>query len=390
MGGATTSVPTMRKINISLCVATASLAVVCASPAVATAWFGSAITSPIDNQLGPGPAPRPAATADVNGDGHADLVSIGEFTQGDIRVSLGLGNGRFAAASLVTGTTQTQGLDLGDVTGDGKTDIVAATTSAALILKGNGQGGFTQIGSYPMNLGGQVEPLVVDVDNDGDLDVVAPTFTAIQALRNTGNGTFVAAPSTQVNGASALSAIAVAHLNPGSTPDLLAVDGSSGTAYSLVGNGNGTFTVKGSLYGTSFIPEDVSAIDLNDDGYSDVAVVGSFSFSLATGLTDGTGKFVSTTPASYQFGGPGPTSASVADFNEDGRDDLVVSSLANPSAGTLTVLAGNGTPGMSSVGTFSTAAFPQNPVIADYDEDGDADIAVVSPGSITVLPNTTP
>jgi hypothetical protein len=380
----------MRKTYLSVGLAVAlSVGVATAPSAHAVTWFGAPLTSAIDNSLGPGPAPRPAASADVNGDGLADLVSVGDFTFGDIRVSLGDGAGRFAAATKVAGTAQTQGLDVGDVTGDGEVDIVAMTVSEARILKGDGSGGFAQVGAYPLTLGGQVQPLVVDVDGDGDLDVVAPTFTAIQSLVNGGSGSFTTGPSTSVPGAGALSAIAIAKLNPGTTPDLLAVDGFSGTTFALTGNGNGGFTVRGSMYATSFIPEDVAAIDLNNDGYDDAATVGSFSFSLATGLTDGTGKFTSPIPMSYQFGGPGPTSAAVADFDEDGREDLVVSSLANPAAGTLTVLAGNGTPGMQKIGTFSTAAFPQNPVLADYDEDGDIDVAVVSPGTITVLPNTT-
>lgn len=378
----------MRKTFLSVVVVSGLTAFAVPAQA-APSWFGPRTDSAIANSAGPGPAPRGAATADFDGDGNADLVSIGDFTVGDIRVSLGNGNGSFAAATTIAGSTQTQGLDAGDVTGDGNADVVAMSVSDVKIFAGNGNGGFAAAGTYPLNLGGQVQPLVVDLDSDGDLDIVAPTFTAIQTLRNTGSGTFTAGPTSPVSGAAVLSAIALAHLDAGSSPDLFAVDGFSGSTFALTGNGDGRFTKRDTLYATSFVPEDVAAIDLNGDGFDDAATVGSFSFSLTTGLTDGSGRFRSTVGAFYTYGGPGPTSASVADFNGDGREDLVVSSLANPAAGTLTVLAGNGTVRPTKVGTFSTARFPQNPVLADYDGDNDIDIAVVAPGTISFLPNTT-
>jgi hypothetical protein len=380
---------TIRRTGTAL--ALAALAVGVVGPAsAATTWFAAAVTSPIANGAGPGPAPRAAATADFNGDGHPDIVSIGNFTFGDVLVSPGLGNGQFATATAISGTAQTQGLDAGDVTGDGAPDVVAMTTSDVKILKGDGAGGFTTTGTYSLTLGGQVQPLIVDLDGDGDNDIVAPTFTAIQTLLNTGSGSFVTGPTTQVSGASVLAAISIAHLDPGSTPDLFTVDGFSGTTFALTGTGTGAFQVKGQLYATGFVPEDVASIDLDGDGFDDVATIGSFSFSVTTALTDGTGKFRSSTIGSTTYAGPGPTSANVADFDEDGREDLVISSLANPAQGTLTVLAGNGTTSLTNVGTASTAAFPQNPLLADYDEDGRTDIAVVSPGSISFLSNTAP
>ena len=381
----------MRNVHISLCVATAVTAAATAltiTPAHADeAWFGPKVDSSINNSAGPGPAPRGAATADFNEDGHPDLVSIGDFTLGDLRVSLGHGDGTFAAASTVPGSAQTQGIDVGDLNGDGHADVIAMSVYDAKIFAGDGNGNFSRIGTYSLTLGGQVQPLIVDLDGDGDNDVVAPSFTSIQALVNNGDGTFTK-KSTWVLGASVLSGIAVADLDADAKADLFAVDGLSGTTFALKGNGNGTFTLKSSMYASAFIPEDVAAIDLNGDGYDDAATIGSFSFSLATGLTDGNGAFTSPIPATFQFGGPGPTSAAVADFNADGKDDLVVSSLANPLAGTLTVLAGDGTPGMRAAGSYASAAFPQNPVLADYDGDGDIDIAVVAPGTISFLPNT--
>jgi len=383
------SITTRRTGGVAL--ALAALAVgVTGQASAAGPWFGSAVTSTISNGAGPGPAPGASDMADFDGDGHADVVSIGNFTYGDVLVSDGLGNGQFSAATAISGTAQSQGLDAGDVTGDGAPDVVAMTTSEVKILANDGTGGFTQTGTYPLTLGAQVQPVIADVDGDGDNDIVAPTFTAIQTLLNTGSGSFIAGPTSQVAGATTLSAIAVAHLDLGSTTDLFATDGFTGTTYALTGTGTGAFQVQGTLYATGFITEYASAIDLDDDGFDDIAIVGSGSFTLTTGLTDGTGKFRSSTIGTTTFGGFGPTSAGVADFDEDGRDDLVVSSLLNPSQGVLTVLAGNGTTKLTKIGDYSSAAFPQNPMLTDYDEDGDTDIAVVSPGSISFLPNTTP
>ena len=374
-----------------------ALVLLCTAPALllappahaATPWFAAVQSSSLANGQGPGPAPRGTATADFTSDGRADLVTIGNFTMGNLLVVPGNGNGTFGTPLEIAGTSGTQGLDAGDVNADGLADVVAMTTQAVKVEVGDGHGHFTLSGSYPLNLGGQVEPLLADLDSDGDADIVAPTFNAIQTLINNGHGTFTAGPTSQVSGSSALSAISVARLNQDARTDLLAVDGSSGATFALVGAGTGAFTVSGKLNATAFVPEDVAAIDLNGDGISDVATIGSFSFSVTTALTDGTGKFVSSTVGTYQYSGPGPTSATVADLDRDGRQDLVVSSLANPSAGNEMVLAGNGTTQMSKIGDYAVAPFAQNPVLVDCTGDGRIDLVTVSPGTISELTNTT-
>jgi hypothetical protein len=376
----------MRKAALSLAVATTLLA---APAGAAGSWFAPYVRTDIPNGAGPGPAPRGSAVADFTGDGIPDVVTIGNFTFGNVLLAPGTGNGTFGATREVAGTSQVQGLDVGDVNGDGKQDIVAMTTSEVRIRLGNGAGGFTDGGTYPLTLGGQVEPRVLDVDRDGDLDIVAPTFTAIQVLLNNGSGSFVVGPTSQVSGAGVISAIDPARLDADGKPDLFAVDGFSGTTFALRGDGTGRFTVSGQVYASGLVPEDVTAIDLNGDGFDDVAVVGSFSFSLVTALTDGTGKFTSSTPAALQSGGPGPTSATARDLDGDGRTDLVISSLATPTP-TLLVLAGNGTAQLRKVGEFPVAVAPQNPLIADFDRDGDPDIVTAGPGALSNLSNTTP
>ena len=379
----------MRTATFSVVLGAAAALIVSTGQAAADApWLAPYVSTTIPNGMGPGPAPRGTVSADFTGDGRADIVTRGNFTQGNLLLAPGNGNGTFGATSEIAGTSGTQGIDTGDLNGDGFPDIVAMTTSQVQIEYGNGHGGFTAGGTYPMTLGGQVEPRVVDVNHDGRPDIVAPTFTSIQTLLNLGNGNFAAGPTTQVSGASVLSAISPANLNRDATPDLLAVDGSSGSAYALIGTGTGAFTVAGTFYASGFVPEDVAAIDLNGDGCDDLAMIDSFSFTLDTALTNCRGGFTSSIANNYQYSGSGPTSLTAADLNRDGRPDLVVSSLAN-STGNLLVLAGNGTAAMHVVGNYSVPFGPQNPVIADYDRDGKLDVVVAVPGALSFLRNVT-
>lgn len=378
----------MRKLIVSLTVVATPL--LAATPAAAAnPSFAPYVQTAIDNGMGPGPAPRGSATADFNSDGKPDVVTILDFTQGNIQLITGDGDGTFTPGAEIAGTSGTQGLDAGDVNGDGKADVIAATTSQMKVAYGNGSGGFTTGPTYAQTLGGQVEPRLLDLDGDGDLDVAAPTFTAIQTLLNNGSGTFTVGPTTQLNGACAVSAISPARLNSDTKNDLFAVDGCSSTIYALKSNGGGAFTATGTLYVSGgLVPEDIAAIDLNGDGFDDVATIGSFSFTLSTALTNGQGGFVGSL-GSYQFGGAGPTSLTAADLNRDGKTDLAVSWLASAQPG-VTVLAGNGSASMQKVGDFTVGSFPQNPMLADFNGDGKRDIVTAGPGALSFLRNTTP
>lgn len=380
----------MRKLALSVLPALLAAALVAApSTAFAADWFAPYQQTAIPNSQGPGPAPRGTAAADFNRDGAPDLVSVNNSGSGNILYIPNTGSGGFGTTSQIAGSTDVQGLDAGDVNGDAKPDVIGMTTNQLRVFLGNGAGGFTADGTYPFSLGGQIHPLLVDLDRDNDLDVVAPTFTAMQTLINNGSGGFTVGPVSQVSGASALAAISIAKLDGDGKPDLFTIDGSSGNTYALRGNGAGGFTVSGTLYGSGFIPEDVTALDLDGDGWDDVATVGSFSFTVATAFTDGTGKFRSMTPVTTQYGGPGPTSATAGDFNRDGKKDLAVSSLATMSP-KLLILAGNGTASMTKVAEPAVASLPQNPVVADYNRDGKLDIVTAGPGALSYLRNTTP
>jgi hypothetical protein len=366
---------------------TAALA---AGAQAATPAFAPYASYPTGSGSGPGPAPVTTVAADFTGDGRPDVATTNNFGQGPVLVVRNTGAGAFGPATSVPGSTGVQSLAAGDLNGDGRQDLVGMTGSAVLVLLGDGHGGFTVSASHPATIGGQVQAIITQLDGDGRPDIAAMTFTGIQTLLNNGNGTFRTGPTTTVQGAAVLSAIRAATIDRDGIRDLYAVDGFSGTVFALRGTGTGTFTTAGRLFATGLVPEDVDAPDLDGDGIDDVAVIGSFSFTVSTALADGRGGFSTGLVPSYQSGGAGPTSIGSADLDRDGRQDLVVSEVANPAAPSVLVLQGTGTATPRAAGEFAVGAFPQNPAIADFDGDGRADVAVAGPGSLSVLLNRTP
>ena len=380
----------MRSPLLKAVLPAAAVALALAAPAhAANPTFAPYASYATGSGAGPGPAPVCTVAADFNGDGRPDVASVDNFGQGNVILMLNRGDGTFGSPATIPGSSGIQSLAAGDVNGDGRPDLVGMTASSVLVLLNNGDGTFRIGASYSEPIGAQIESILADLNGDGKLDIVAMTFTGVNTLLGNGDGTFRAGPSTTVPGSSALSAIASAKIDGDGRTDLYALDGSSGTIFALRGTGTGAFTVSGQLYGAGFIPEDIDAVDLNGDGIDDVAAIGSFSFTMATALANGHGGFTTMTPV-LQSGGAGPTSLGSADFNHDGRQDLVVSDIANPAQTSLLVFTGNGTARPPQTGSFAAAAFSQNPAIADYDGDGRPDIAVAGPGTMSVLLNRTP
>ena len=84
----------------------------------------------------------PMFTADLNGDGHTDLV-IQSVLGGAADVFLGSADGLLTAAGAYTGSTPVQSMLLHDVDGDGHPDLVVEGTNGRIeILHGNTDGSF--------------------------------------------------------------------------------------------------------------------------------------------------------------------------------------------------------------------------------------------------------
>jgi hypothetical protein len=125
--------------------------------------FKPELTTPIVSANG-GDFPVDALqVADLNGDGHPDVVA-GTFNGQDLHVLLGNGDGTFTVGPVLAPTGSTTLSDIvGDVNGDGIPDIVAATVDSGVVnvFLGNGDGTFQAVQSY---FTGQIPAAIALVD----------------------------------------------------------------------------------------------------------------------------------------------------------------------------------------------------------------------------------
>ncbi len=144
-----------------------------------------------------GPVPYKLRTADVNGDGDLDLISV---SYGDNVVSVLLGGAGlgFTAAAPVPVGQGPLGLELADVNGDGHLDFAVANqdSNSVSLRYGDGTGGFPSGAEVPTRPAPQDVDLS-DLNQDGVMDLIVgsngPTSqdnATLAVLQGTGPATF--------------------------------------------------------------------------------------------------------------------------------------------------------------------------------------------------------
>lgn len=322
--------------------------------------------------------------ADLNGDGHPDIVLAKEWQRNRILFNDGTGNFIDATAGRLTDAGHdSEDIAIADLDGNGWPDIVFASEDDSIheFYLNTGQGNFTDVSSrLPQFVSNAV--VAADMNGDTHIDLIFGNNGQNRVLINDGAGNFTDETSFRLPSMNDI------------TQDVLLIDVDNDADWDLVfanedGNrllindGTGIFTDETATRMASSVNMEsrkASKADVNGDGYDDL-----FFSNMASGpgkdvqdrlyINDGTGHFIDESSTRLPVDGKHTFDAVFNDFNGDGHMDLIVGYLSGhmPS-----VLVNDGT------GIFTDRTFEYLPAeaagnnittyVADLNNDGKKDI----------------
>jgi hypothetical protein len=269
---------------------------------------------------------------------------------------------------------------VGDFNHDGKLDLAVASIESVngfgtdvQVLLGNGDGTFQNAVSYTVGTR-PISVTTADFNGDGNLDfVVANEDTDnLSVLLGKGDGTFLAAVSYSTPPDPIF--ITTGDFNGDGKPDLATINlsdssGSCKCVAIFLGNGDGTFQEPAIITTPALAPAAIGVGYFNADKHLDLAVAEQFASTsqIEIFLGNGDGTFQ---PGQIESVAAGPQSIAVADFNGDGNPDLAVAENEGES---LSILLGNGDGTFRFKGRYATT-FPLWVTAADLDGDGNQDL----------------
>jgi hypothetical protein len=133
--------------------------------------------------------PRGVAVADVNGDGHIDIVTANWGSNEDVSVLLGNGDGTFQSPQNFPAGPANFSVAVGDFNRDGFLDLAVVSPGGTRVLLGKGDGQFRSTHLSYITAGGfDLSVAVGDFNRDGfpDLAVVGGS-NVVSILLNDGN-----------------------------------------------------------------------------------------------------------------------------------------------------------------------------------------------------------
>ncbi|CAF3319218.1 unnamed protein product [Rotaria socialis] len=338
---------------------------------------------------GDGSYPMSVTVGDVNKDSLLDLVLANSGID-SMGLFLGNGNGTFGVQTIFSAGngSSPRCVILGDFNNDSLLDVALANSDgdSVGIFLGYGNGSFERIVIYSM-IGGSIPTSLIlgDFNNDNILDIAVSNLGTnnVSLLFGQGSGTFGMISSYSTGVGSRPISIATGNLNGDIWLDIVVAHTGSDSVGVLLGSDN-IDTANQASYstGSGSHPFSVVTNDFNSDNLLDLLIVYSAHDDIGIRLGYGDGTFADDIiyPAED---GSSPRFATVGDFNNDDRMDIVIANIMTDSV-TLAYGYGNGTFTNQNVYTTGVGSHPYFPAVGDLNNDNRLDLIVLNQGTNTV------
>ncbi len=330
-----------------------------------------------------GGSPFRIATGDLNGDGNADFVlpSATAF-DGYLSIFYGDGTGGFTEPIKLPTGDYPHDVAVGDFNGDGRLDLalVDSFRVGVEVRLNNGNSTFAAPVYYPVE-DSPANVVTGDFNQDGSLDLAVTDFASskIDVLLGTGSGTFNPPIKSDVTTASG--GVVVGDFTEDGIPDLAISDYTTESLSILRGDGTGHFALA-NIYGLGGNGSEVVAADFNQDGHQDLAV-GVYNIfpnnHIALYLGNGDGSF----EAGQSILVSDPQALLAADLNADGKVDLTTATFSSQ---TVLFFVGEGTGSFHPPKKFRFRGWNPYPFAlagADFNGDGRTDVVSANYGTGT-------
>jgi hypothetical protein len=308
-------------------------------------------------------------------DEYLDIALTNAFSN-ELEIYLGNGDGGFTNYGDFPVGEFPAGITDGDFNSDGILDVVTTNyyNSTVSLMIGNGHGDFTTSGNYSVG----TEPLGIkceDFNSDGFLDVAIANAGSnyISVLLGDGIGGF-SPEQTSLIGNGPVD-ICVGMFDGDDNLDIIGANLDDDSISVLLGDGNGGFILTDTIdLVTDYKPYAITKGDFNEDGNLDVACAsGGFQY-VGVLLGNGTGEFISFQNFTVGYGLE-RFDIVTEDFNKDDHLDIAV---PNPDNNTISVLIGSGTGGFGPHQTYTVGEYPVGICDGDFNSDGNIDLAVTN------------